>query len=218
MVEQVGDGIWVVRAGAITSNSYILDAGDGQAALVDVGMDPIAIESALASLGKHPIAVLCTHGHFDHVGGAQHFVIRYGIRAYLHEADLRVAKGSNALLMLMGRRERIVLPEFDLVKEDFAFDVGGRPIRYRHTPGHTPGSCMLMWRDALFAGDTMYTRSMGLAQRPNEDLAGIRRSIKEMWPIIINSHIHPGHGPSEFGGIVAEKNEALKTFLLEGSV
>lgn len=216
MVEQVGDGVWVVRAGAITSNSYILDAGDGAAALVDVGMDSIAVDSALASLGKHPVAVFCTHGHFDHVGGARHFVDRYGIRAYLHEADLRVAKGGNALLMLMGRRERIVLPEFDLVQDDFGADIGGHPICYRHTPGHTPGSCMLMWRDALFAGDTLYARGMGLAQRPNEDLDGIRRSIKKMWPIIINSHIHPGHGPSEFGEVVARTNKALESFLVEG--
>lgn len=213
MVEQVGDGIWVVRAGAITANSYILAAGAGRAVLVDVGMDPDAIEEALLRLGREPIGIYCTHGHFDHVGGARHFVERYGIGAHLPTGDLRVARNNNALLMLMGRRERITLPDFTPVEDGFNVDVDGTPLVYRHTPGHTPGSSMLLWGDALFTGDTLYSRGMGLAQRPNEDLDGIRRSIRMMWPIILERTIHPGHGPSEKGSIVAVQNTSLQKFL-----
>lgn len=213
MVEQVGDGIWVVRAGAIVANTYILDAGAGRAVLVDAGMDGGAIEQALVELGRTLIAIYCTHGHFDHVGSARHFVDRYGIAAHLPKDDLRVAKTNNALLMLIGRRERITLPDFTLVEDGFAVEVGGDVLRYHHTPGHTPGSSMLLWRDALFTGDTMYTRGMGLAQRPNEDLNGIRRSIRMMWPLILDRTIHPGHGPSEKGTTVAQYNTALRAFL-----
>jgi hydroxyacylglutathione hydrolase len=215
MVEWVDDGVWVVRAGAIVANSYILDAGEGCAALVDAGMDPEAIEAALGGLGKRPVAIYCTHGHFDHVGGARHFVDRYDVRAYLPRADLRVARTNNALLMLMGRSERIELPEFEPVDDGFTAEVGGDPLSYRHTPGHTPGSSMLLWRDALFTGDTMYARGMGLAQRPNEDLDGIRRSIRAMWPVILERTIHPGHGPSEKGAVVAEENRSLRSFLAQ---
>lgn len=213
MVEQVGDGIWVVRAGAIVANSYILDAGAGQAVLVDVGMDGDAIEQALTELGRTPVAIHCTHGHFDHIGSARHFVDRYGISVHLPKADLRIAKTNNALLMLIGRRERITLPDFTLVEDGFAVNVGDDVLRYCHTPGHTPGSSMILWRDALFTGDTLYARGMGLAQRPNEDLDSIRRSIRMMWPTILERTIHAGHGPSEKGEIVAVHNAALRAFL-----
>ncbi len=216
MVEEVGDGVWVVRAGTIVANSYILDVGSGQVALVDAGMDPVAIEAALATLGKRPIALLCTHGHFDHVAGARHFVDRHGIDAYLHHADNRIARGNNALLMLMGRRERISLPAFRRADNDLIVEVGDGRIEFRHTPGHTPGSCMLLWRNHLFVGDTMYAHGMGLAQRPNEDLAGIRKSIRSMWPVILDSRVHPGHGPSEDGRLVARRNTSLRAFLSEG--
>lgn len=213
MVEQVGQGIWVVRAGAIVANSYILDAGPGRAVLVDAGMDGEAIQDALTSLDRVPVAVCCTHGHFDHVGSARFFVERYAIPAYLPRLDLRVAKTGNGLLMLMGRRERIALPDFELVDDGFMLDVGGNPLRYHHTPGHTPGSSMLSWCGALFTGDTLYSRGMGLARRPNEDLDGIRSSIRRMWPMIVEHQIHPGHGPSGEGAVIAVQNTALRTFL-----
>ncbi len=152
----VADGVWAVTAGSFPSNSYICAADvPGGAILVDTGLDPEPIDSALRSLGLRPASVFCTQGHFDQIGSAAFFQREYGAPVHLHRADAKTAGIGNFLLTAMKLPDRIVLPELTLVDGSFSIQLGERSLRYLHLPGHTPGSCAVAYGDHLFTGDTL---------------------------------------------------------------
>jgi glyoxylase-like metal-dependent hydrolase (beta-lactamase superfamily II) len=211
---EVADGVWVVTAGAFSSNSYIcaLDA-PGQAILIDAGLDPQAIEDALVGLGLEVSNVFCTHGHFDHLGGAAFFSAKYGAPVHLHASDLPTAQRNNFLLMAMGLPDRITLPEVELVEDGQAYDFHGRLLTFRHCPGHTPGSCVIEFGRDMFSGDSIYARGVGLSKLPGERPDQLRASIRTLWDRLDDFVVHPGHGPSAPGATVKEDNLALRKFL-----
>lgn len=214
--ECVGDGVWKVTGGAFPSNAYICATGDpGEAFIVDPGLDPARIDRAAQGLGLRPRQVFCTHGHFDHIGGASHFQQAYGAEVFLHAADLKTMKTGNFLLMVLKIDQRIVLPEVTPIDPAGpAPIVGGRPLTYLPVPGHTPGSCFIQYGDELFTGDSLYARGVGLSDLPGENHGLLRQSLLALWDDIPGDRtIHPGHGPSARFEEIRTGNRALLEFL-----
>jgi glyoxylase-like metal-dependent hydrolase (beta-lactamase superfamily II) len=212
--QAVGEGVWVVTAGSFPSNSYICAADvPGGAIVIDTGLDAAPIDAALLSLGLQPAFIFCTHGHFDHVGSAAFLQDKYGAPVYLHRADAKTAGMGNFLLTAMKLGERIKLPELTLVEDGFTMGLGGRELRYRHIPGHTPGSCAIAYDSHLFTGDTIYARGVGLSKLPGERPDQIRRSIASVWDELAQFTVHPGHGPSAAGLDIMTGNLGLLAFL-----
>jgi glyoxylase-like metal-dependent hydrolase (beta-lactamase superfamily II) len=210
----IGEGVWVVTAGSFPSNSYIVAADvPGGGVLVDTGLDPAPIDAALEELAIQPAHILCTHGHFDHIGSAAYFQRKYGAPVYLHEADRKTASMCNFLLQAMGMAERVVAPDLTFISHGFALDVGSFQARFRHTPGHTPGSCMVEIANHLFSGDTLYARGLGLSKLPGEQPAKLRESIAGLWDELDRFVVHPGHGPTATGADIKTRNDALLSFL-----
>ena len=215
-MREVADGVWSVTAGAFPANSYICRAEvPGGAILIDAGLDPLPIEAALRSLELRPAQVFCTHGHFDHLGSAAFFQEHYGTPVHLHRADLKTAKTNNFLLLAMKLDARITLPELTVFDDDAEFALGDTILRYRATPGHTPGSCVVELGTNLFTGDTLYVRGVGLSKLPGEHPDRLRASILGLWDGLDHFTVHPGHGPSAPGTVVKRDNAPLRAFLGE---
>jgi hydroxyacylglutathione hydrolase len=208
-----------VRGGVFESNTYLCPTSTpGQCVVVDPGLDSAPIDAALAGTALTPVAVLCTHGHFDHVGVASHYQKQFGIPVYLHRADVRTAGSGNFLMMAFKIPARIELPEFVLVESGQQLVVGGAVVDWRHTPGHTPGSCVLSISGNAFTGDTLYRDGIGLVSLPGEDKASLRRSLQELWANLPDETVvHPGHGGGGPFGEIKRSNEPLRRFLgMEG--
>ena len=209
-----------VRGGVFESNTYLCPTStDGECVVVDPGLDAAPIDTALAGAGLTPVAVLCTHGHFDHVGTARHFQERFGIPVYLHRADVKTAGSANFLLMAFKIPARVRLPEFQLVDAGQPLRAGGVDVDWRHTPGHTPGSSVLTISGNAFTGDTLYRDGIGLVSLPGEDEAGLRHSLLGLWDALPDETVvHPGHGGSAPFGEIKRNNAALRRFLgMEGA-
>ena len=204
-----------VRNGVFASNSYLCATSDpGGCILVDPGLDGAAIDAALARSGLRPRAVFCTHGHFDHVGSSGEYQRRFDIPVYLHREDVRTARGSNFLMMAFKVNARIVLPSFELVEDGFAVRAGDDEVRYLHSPGHTPGSSVVVFRGNAFTGDTLYRDGIGLVSLPGEDEGRLRQSILELWSVLPDdTRVNPGHGGSGLLGEIKQRNTALRRFL-----
>jgi hydroxyacylglutathione hydrolase len=211
----VAAGLLRVRNGVFTSNSYICATSDpGSCILVDPGLDGAAIDAALARCGLRPLAVFCTHGHFDHVGSSGDYQRRFDIPVYLPRADVRTARGSNFLMMAFKINARIVLPAFELVDDGFALRAGDDEVRYLHTPGHTPGSSVVLFRGNAFSGDTLYRDGVGLVSLPGEDETRLRQSILGVWERLPDDvWVNPGHGGAGPFGEIKRQNAALRGFL-----
>lgn len=198
------------------SNSYFLKVGaGGDCVIVDPGLDREAIEQELAACGWSPKAVLCTHGHFDHVGSAAWVQSTYGVPVHLCAADLRLAKLSNFMLAAFKLGQRIQLPEFDLINDgDPQFSYGERVFTFHAMPGHTPGSAGIAVDDLFFSGDSLYARRTSLSRLPGEDHHMLRASLLRLFGWIEGYvRVFPGHGGSATIEDIKLNNEELRAFM-----
>lgn len=199
-----------------SSNTYLVRTPvEGHCIVVDPGLDAELTEQALAAQGLRPVAVFCTHGHFDHIGSAAHFRKRYGIALHLHGADQKLVKSANFMLMACHIEARIETPPIDVVAMDrTVVEVDGAPLQFVHVPGHTPGSCFLQYRGNLFTGDTLYRNAVGLVDFPGENPVQLRESLLRVWDELDESlEVYPGHGRSGPLGVIKANNRPLRAFL-----
>jgi glyoxylase-like metal-dependent hydrolase (beta-lactamase superfamily II) len=191
----------------VRANTYVCEtSSDGDALVVDPGLSIGAIEEELERRGMRPRWVLLTHGHFDHMGSAALLQQRHGATVTVHKGDRKIAKAANFLMMAAGFEQRIALPEFTVVDgPESEVDISEERAVFLHTPGHTPGSCCIAWRDALFTGDTVYRSKIGNGDFPGEDPEQLRASVDGLeGRVAEDTRILPGHGePGTWGEVRA---------------
>ena len=205
-----------VTNGAVAANTYLVPLSTpGECVLIDPGLDRAAIESALAVARLVPIAIFLTHGHFDHLGSAEHFRRTYATELYLHPADKRVAKTSNFLMMAFGMRERIEVPTvLQPMDRGFAWSRGEDHVTTTHVPGHTPGSTILDVNGRLFTGDTIYRDEVWLMDLPEQDQALLADSVRGVWDLFPDgAQVYPGHGGSAAFADIKRSNLPLRALL-----
>jgi glyoxylase-like metal-dependent hydrolase (beta-lactamase superfamily II) len=204
---------WRVVNPHVTSNTYVCATSvPGECIVVDPGLGGEAVAREINARGLRPVGIFCTHGHFDHIGSASELHERHGAPIYMHGADRRVARSANFLLMACKIDRRIVVPtEVTEAHDGMRVQLGADTLTFHHTPGHTPGSCMIEFRGALFSGDTIYRDGVGLVDFPGEDRALLRKSIERRWHSLDEQlMLYPGHGGSARLGEVKRQNAALR--------
>lgn len=135
--------------------------GGGVEILVDCGLSARGIAERMAEVGgdlREVQAVVCTHGHVDHVAGAAVLARRFGIEIYATEGTLRQVRGEPPpeRIRPVGVRER--------------FRIGGLEIRLAPTPHDAVGSCSVVVAD----GDT----SLGICTDLGRPTETIRRHLE----------------------------------------
>jgi len=199
------------------SNTYLLADSEqsGNCVVVDPGLDHERVAAAIADSGWTPAAILCTHGHFDHVGGTAVLQQRYGVPVYLRSADLKLAKLSNFMMTAFKLKSRIALPEFTLLPDDGAeVEAMGRRFTFHALPGHTPGSAGIAVDGLLFSGDSLYARRTALSKLPGEDHDQLRASLRQLFGWIAGDVlVLPGHGGTATIDEIHAGNEALRAFM-----
>ena len=181
----------------VTSGTFSLDgqdfAVDNNVWLVGDDREVIVIDAAhdadaiLAAVGdRRLLAVVCTHGHNDHISAAPEVAALAGAPVLLHPAD--------QVLWQMTHPDQ--LPDGDLGHEE-TIEIAATPLRVLHTPGHSPGSVCL-YAPALrvvFSGDTLFQGGPGATGRSYSDRPTILRSISEiLMALPPDTVVHTGHG------------------------
>ncbi len=182
--------------GQVQTNCYVLVNTETKECLV---IDPGAAAAQLAERirrdGYKPVAVLLTHGHFDHAGAAEDLAEDFGVKIYAHEAEKEtLSDSSKNVSWMVGKEESYHADEY--VKDEQELDLAGFHIRVFHTPGHTEGGCCyyLPYEEVLFSGDTLFAQSVGRTDFPGGSMSQIVRSIKEKLMVLPeHTTVYPGH-------------------------
>jgi hydroxyacylglutathione hydrolase len=208
-----GSAVIRIRNRGFAANTYVCALREpGRCVVIDPGLDGEAITSALATAALEPVAILCTHGHFDHLGSAETLRRTYGAPVHVHPADSRVVDRSNFLMMAFRLPNRIELPQRREPLEDgVPWTRGEDRIEVIHAPGHTPGSVVLRFGDAVFSGDTIYRDAVFLGQMPEADDERLARTLGELWDRLPDgAFIHPGHGGGDLFGRIKAANQPFR--------
>jgi glyoxylase-like metal-dependent hydrolase (beta-lactamase superfamily II) len=192
-----GTNCWVVAPGA-GEQCVVIDPGIG----VVPQLDEVLSEHRLA-----PVAVLLTHGHFDHTFSVLPVCEARDVPAYIHPADRgQLADPWSGVGMPKGTPlfGTLTFAEPDDVRElrdEDKVAVAGLEFAVQHAPGHSAGSVVfgLTGRDeaVLFSGDVLFAGSIGRTDLPGGSMADMQRSLRTViLPLDDETVVHPGHGPS----------------------
>ncbi|HRH00034.1 MAG TPA: MBL fold metallo-hydrolase [Polyangiaceae bacterium] len=154
------------------ANVHVL-VEDGRSLAVDSGLARNApeLDADMRAAGLDPRklgAMVLTHGHADHAGGARYFQQRYGTRVVAGEGDrAMLARGTNDPLCPTGALARMRTAEdlaetFSPTRADVwvtsptsLFELTGVHARVVPVPGHTPGSLAVVAGTGAFVGDLL---------------------------------------------------------------
>ncbi|GAA2746629.1 MBL fold metallo-hydrolase [Kitasatospora cinereorecta] len=183
----------------VTSGEFTLDGGtwqvdnnvwlvgdDHEVLVIDPAHDAEAVAAAVGA--RRLVAIVCTHGHNDHVNAAPELADRTGAPILLHPDD--------AVLWQQTHPER--KPDADLA-DGLRLTVAGTDLAVLHTPGHSPGAVCLHAPDltTLFSGDTLFSGGPGATGRSFSDFPTIIRSIRERLLVLDpDTVVRTGHGDS----------------------
>ncbi len=187
MIEQVvTHGTFELDGGRWEVDNNIWIVGDGSEVIViDAAHDAEAIEKAVA--GRHVVAVVCTHGHNDHINVAPDLGSRLDAPVLLNPADYMLWE------MTHGNKG------FQPLDDGQTLTAGGVELHAIATPGHSPGSTCLYAPDlgTLFSGDTLFHGGPGATGRSFSDFPTILASIKNKLGLLpADTVVHTGHGDS----------------------
>jgi glyoxylase-like metal-dependent hydrolase (beta-lactamase superfamily II) len=176
------------------TNCWLIGAdGTDDAVVVDPGFSPERVHAMLRAEAKRPVAVLATHGHFDHVGSAAEFC-GDELPLYIHEADALALTDPVAWGAAMPTPP-VPVKDVRTVVDGDVLTFAGFAIEVIHTPGHTPGSVCFRTDGWVLSGDLVFRDAIGRSDFPNSSPSDMAKSLGRFLDLPDPLEVFPGHGP-----------------------
>lgn len=172
----------VLELGPMANCTYLVTQGK-DALLIDPAWDMNFITHTLKQKNVNLLAVLFTHGHFDHVKDCEPLLRAHGLKAYIEANDVTLSGLSPEVLQPYSGEQHLQLGPF--------------AVHIIPTPGHTAGGVCIHIADALFTGDTLFPGACGRVDLPSSDAREMRKSLLKLSKLPEDTRIFAGHS---YGG------------------
>ncbi len=182
--------------GMVSTNCYLLIHKETkECIIVDPADSPDIFEMLIMKLQVKPVAILLTHGHFDHCGAAEALAEKYKIPIGAGIEEEEVLMDSRINLSAQFGHGFAVKPT-ELYRDKQELTLAGFQIQVFHTPGHTKGGvCYYLPEEkVLISGDTIFCESVGRSDFPTGSTSTLVRSVRELLANIPEeTTVYPGH-------------------------
>lgn len=188
-----------IFVGNLITNCYLLEFSD-RIAMIDPGD---MAEKLLRACGDLPVTdILLTHGHLDHTGAIGDLCDKFACRVWMHKEDEDFLNNDSlrapASPWEPWWRHDLKATNFVRNGDEIVLGEGEEAITLRvlHTPGHTPGSVCYHLEDKgiLFSGDTLFKGAEGRTDFPGGDYQTMKKSLKRLSELSVQTSVYPGHG------------------------
>lgn len=201
--------------GTLDTNCYVLaDESTKEAVIIDPGSSGDKILESIKSNGWNAVAILLTHGHFDHIGGIENIKNQLNIPVYAHQDEKTILENPEGNLSHSFSRFNLKTVADHYFNDDFIFQFGADiTLKMIHTPGHTPGGvCYYYEKESLLiSGDTLFYLSIGRTDFPYGSLRDLMNSINNrLFTLPENTKVFPGHGDSTTIGFEKMNNPEMR--------
>lgn len=203
-----------LAVGPLQANCIIVgDEATKKCIIVDPGDEPDRITGAVNEMGLTVELILCTHGHFDHMGVVSDVKKDTGAKVALHKDELETYRNSEDMAAFWGFCVDTP-PEPDILLSDGdTVTVGDTSFAIFHTPGHSPGGICLYGDDVVITGDTLFQGSIGRTDFQGGDMERIKQSFRRLMALPEDTKVLPGHGPATTIGHEKKWNMFSEEFL-----
>jgi glyoxylase-like metal-dependent hydrolase (beta-lactamase superfamily II) len=173
---------YFIQGESFSSNIYLRSGGDYVFFIDSGGPGTKLFELPGVDLKGKNIAVLLTHGHWDHTAGLLDLISRgVDIDIYVHRDDVE--------FYIPALRE---ISYIDISSKK-RLHIFGEPYEVINTPGHTPGSTCIIYKNNIFTGDTVFRDGwFGRTDFPGGNSRELIRSIDRLRALDVDNLL-PGH-------------------------
>ena len=175
--------------GMFCTNTYLLEI-NGECIVIDPASKA---EKMIEIIGDRKLlAILLTHGHFDHIKAVDGLVKHFNCPVYLNALDKPLTKDKNQGNDFGLESVASISVKTNDLKEGL-MEIGPFKFEVIFTPGHTEGSVCYKFTDAIFTGDTLFRMSVGRTDLNGGSDNKLKASLRLLKNIQNNLTVYPGH-------------------------
>jgi hydroxyacylglutathione hydrolase len=194
--------------GELSTNCYLVWSEEKSAVIIDPGDEGVEIAQRINELGLRPMAILLTHGHFDHILGAIELKLIFKIRIALSQEDAFLVERAAETAAYFLKREIKpikIRQSTNFTQQIETIRLGGETIKVIKTPGHTPGGVCFYYKKEgwLFTGDTLFAEGLqGETTHTYSSSEQLLKSVKALLKLPKETLVLPGHGEETTIGLI----------------
>jgi glyoxylase-like metal-dependent hydrolase (beta-lactamase superfamily II) len=196
--------------GPVGTNCYVVRASRGstEAAVIDPSGSATELRLELARMGAAPVAILITHGHWDHLLGVADLAEGTGAPVYMAEGERALLENLPDLVP-QGVVARAHTADH-LLRGDETLELAGITFETLQVPGHSPAHLAYHADACLFSGDVLFAGAVGRVDLPGGDWETLVESIRMLGDRLPpETTVYPGHGPPTTLGAELDRNPFL---------